>query len=555
MSVNRIVSGEAAVPAEYYVRDWALLGPFSFRDTPYSEPGDARILGQSFAEDEAALDTGQAGQGWRQIQRQSNWVSEWAHIDCELGGDTHPRKDLWESLACSAAYVAAVIESDEAVPDATLLFAAGGYYKVWWNGAELYHYGEDGARLHGSDLDQRPVQIGKGRNVLVVKSCNFRGPWKLSAQIAGPDGGPFRIHSPQAASLESPGLRVTITERKPIRRVVALRGAPTVLVRPDGEIVAYEDMGEDTRRMGSTDNGRSFRTAQSFPKDAGVEMADGSLYHIGHPTTDADGNFLADAYRWEPDRKLLRGPLEVPVDVPGARRWAYDDQCNVSGAGFSFHCYIRTRDDRLLAATHCYWEGDIALDEDAVGLTKDSASLGFTKPRLILLESVDQGESWRLLSTIARHPELGPEGWFEPALVELANGDLLVVARNGAMHWPLWQSRSGDGGRTWGEPEKLEMLGVYPQIRLLSNGVLALATIRPYMALSLDPTGTGRSWSHHVTIATTNNCGRGGLVSIAEQKPDTVLCALYEEFPVVPPVRGLTRDLFMALVKVHVARV
>ena len=554
MSVNSLLAGEAMIPAEYYVRDWSMLGPFSFRNTAYAEPGDARVLAQAFRQDEPSLVPEEPGQGWQAIQRKTNWASEWLYVTREFAHDGEYLRDAWKRMECSAAYFGALIESPEAIPAATLCFAAGGYYQVWWNGAELYHYGDAGAKPHGAELDRRPIKIRSGKNYLVVKSCNFRGPWGLCAQVSGPNGEPLRIHSPQAASLEHTGLRVTITERMPIHRVVANRGAPTVFVRANGDIVVYEDMDENTRRMISTDNGRTFQRAPAIPRSGGIELADGAIYHLGNVAADDGGDFTVEVHRYDPARKTLHGPCRVPVRVPGARGWSYSDQGRPSGAGFAFHCAIRARDNRLLAATHCYWEGDTDLDEVAVGSQQLPASLGMTKPRLIMLESLDQGESWHLLSTIAHHPDLGPEGWFEPALAELPNGDLLVVIRNGS-YWPLWQSRSGDGGKTWDEPEKLPMLGVHPQLKVLANGVLVLATVRPHLMLSLDHTASGRHWSHHVMVAPSNNGGLGGLIFIAEQKPNTVVCPVYEEFPVDPPVRGRTRDMHLALVKIHVERV
>ena len=215
---------------------------------------------------------------------------------------------------------------------------------------------------------------------------------------------------------------------------------------------------------------------------------------------------------------------------------------------------IRTRADRLLAALYCHWEGDTDYDEDAIGAGLPVEKCGFTKYRSILIESTDKGESWHLLSTIASDPKLGREGFCEPGLAELANGDILIVMRNGYKMWPLWQSRSTDGGRSWSEPEKLPMLGVFPCLKLLSNGVLVLASIRPRVFLSLDPTGTGRQWSHHVMLPETRNLA-GGCLFIAEEKPNTVLYPYYGVFPLDPPVRGLTKAMHLALMKIKVEKI
>ena len=56
---------------------------------------------------------------------------------------------MWAGHECSAAYVGAVIDASEIDSHAILRFAANGYFKVWWNCTELYHYGDEGDKLHG----------------------------------------------------------------------------------------------------------------------------------------------------------------------------------------------------------------------------------------------------------------------------------------------------------------------------------------------------------------------------------------------------------------------
>lgn len=54
--MNRLESGAGVLPTEYYVRDWYMLGRFSFRGEPYANPGgDARILHKPFVPNEEAL--------------------------------------------------------------------------------------------------------------------------------------------------------------------------------------------------------------------------------------------------------------------------------------------------------------------------------------------------------------------------------------------------------------------------------------------------------------------------------------------------------------------
>jgi hypothetical protein len=76
---------------------------------------------------------------------------------------------------------------------------------------------------------------------------------------------------------------------------------------------------------------------------------------------------------------------------------------------------------------------------------------------------------------IAGDEETGQEGFDEPAMVDLGDGELLVVMRTGRAA-PLHQVRSLDHGFTWGEPESLHMPGLDPCLLLLSDGTLALSS-------------------------------------------------------------------------------
>ena len=91
------------------------------------------------------------------------------------------------------------------------------------------------------------------------------------------------------------------------------------------------------------------------------------------------------------------------------------------------------------------------------------------------------------------------EGLTEADLVVASNGDILCVNRTGS-YSPMWQTRSTDGGHTWGTPEPLGWQGVKPRLEVLPNGVLACAAGRggyghpqvTHVMLSLD--GTGNHW-------------------------------------------------------------
>lgn len=134
---------------------------------------------------------------------------------------------------------------------------------------------------------------------------------------------------------------------------------------------------------------------------------------------------------------------------------------------------------------------------------------GHEKYSSVLIDSADDGQTWRFRSLIAHSEGIGKEGFCEPALVRLANGDLLCALRVGG---PLHVTRSTDDGHTWSTPEIVADHGVDPALLLLSNGVLALSYGRPNVELMLSADGTGKTWSAPVTLYRGPGCHYTSLI-------------------------------------------
>ena len=112
---------------------------------------------------------------------------------------------------------------------------------------------------------------------------------------------------------------------------------------------------------------------------------------------------------------------------------------------------------------------------------KDNRLLGVIsssgKDRLaeaVVVQSEDQGQSWKFLSFAARydpkhvdqtvaHKPTELDGFCEPSIVQFPDGELLVVMRLGSHH-PLYSVRSQDGGQTWTEPKRLTARSVQPKL-------------------------------------------------------------------------------------------
>ncbi len=134
---------------------------------------------------------------------------------------------------------------------------------------------------------------------------------------------------------------------------------------------------------------------------------------------------------------------------------------------------------------------------------------GNRKYSSVLIASDDGGQTWAYRSLIAHSEEIGREGYCEPALVRLANGDLFCALRTGG---PLYTTRSTDDGATWSTPEVVADHGVDPALLLLSNGVLALSYGRPDVELILSPDGTGYTWGLPISIYRGPGCHYSSLV-------------------------------------------
>ena len=236
-----------------------------------------------------------------------------------------------------------------------------------------------------------------------------------------------------------------------------------------------------------------------------------------------DGTAILTAHRTEP----LKGKIETYVGKTWISR---DNWLNVNGPT---PVYITTPQEDVVGygdggpkdriAGPLFKPDTIILDNgDLIGTatinwTADAKfSIGRMKRRTILIKSTDRGNHWKHVSTIASMASLHtddpnifkkiPQGFCEPTLALLANGDFLAVMRtgvralpagtsdtyddlkytqfkNGAYYTtgdqlaqPLYITRSIDGGKTWAKQKAMDgPRGVLPRLHTLSNGVVALS--------------------------------------------------------------------------------
>ncbi len=242
---------------------------------------------------------------------------------------------------------------------------------------------------------------------------------------------------------------------------------PFAALLPNGDIALHHSIGQHVvnERGGSLvshDRGETWEK----PQDGGPVMsvgvtADGTVVGLGVWGGDQDGEGIPQGTLWR--SKDGGGTWEsrrVPVKMPaGVKPYAH-------------RSLVVMPDGSLLVTFYMRWP-----DQE--------------KYHSGLLRSADDGDTWEYLADIAYDPDAPGEGYCEPAMVLLGNGDLLCMLRTGG---PMFQTRSRDGGRTWDKPHQVMDHGVCPDLCLMSNGVLVCSYGRPNAGIMFSYDGTGEKW-------------------------------------------------------------
>lgn len=183
--------------------------------------------------------------------------------------------------------------------------------------------------------------------------------------------------------------------------------------------------------------------------------------------------------------------------------------------------FVQRDDGAMLALMMGWFEGDDKL-----------CPYGRGRPysRTYVCESRD-GVTWQYLSTLG-YDEIGSEGYNEGAIQKLPNGEIVAVLRTGNMNdraWhdnPVMVTRSSDGGRTWLKPWRTGINGCYPDLAVLSGGMLALSSGRPgaYVLFSSD---NGDTW-HDLTLV--DAAYYSGYTALIETRPGELLVAFGEGY-------------------------
>ena len=251
---------------------------------------------------------------------------------------------------------------------------------------------------------------------------------------------------------------------------------------------------------------------------------------------DAPGVYLIKTWRSTDDDLRSVTVEQATLSVPdGPRRSRKEGEW---WGIYFFRSILEMPDGSLLAAMEGNFHGDKVFP---TGRRSGGETTNNPKQRTFVVSSEDQGKSWHYMATVACpnvDDDAVGEGYDEPSLVRLDNGQLLCVMRSGN-YTPLYSAWSSDEGKTWSGPVYTGLeRGVDPCLIKLADGRVLLAFGRRFPAgspggpgesgigasliqLAMSLNGTGKAWQGPITI------GRkifGTYPTIIEVEPNLIFC-------------------------------
>jgi len=182
---------------------------------------------------------------------------------------------------------------------------------------------------------------------------------------------------------------------------------------------------------------------------------------------------------------------------------------------------------------HLFFEHEAVVDENNTMFTVAyGAMVAGEKLQVFLFESTDHGKTLKYKSTVATGKDApwGGDGPCEPSLLMVSSNKLLCIMRTGiasgtstdgrSVAGSLLMSWSDDLGITW-KHKRMNIPGVMPKLRRLSNGLIVLATGRPGNSVYIS-SDEGRSFGREITI-TAPHIRTTGYCDVVEVSPDKIL--------------------------------
>ena len=404
----------------------------------------------------------------------------------------------------SVSYLAAQVRVEEA-RDYLLRWSSNTPCRIWANGEEAARF--DGPFLSCSanqnrkwDLFTDLIRLQSGWNTIVAKtvlSTLADGEHHFCARLEKTDRSRIFVHSTRGEKVAAER-RLKVSVSDPIY-IGVTDSTPSVFHCTDGTLLAGEFL--------SRDQGASWQLAGPKHLGAlgahvtGLNFPDGPdllFCAIGEPTGKSQAT--APAYRstdgWRTVEEI-HPTFHLGPHVPSMGE---DGVVRVNTLN---HQTVVMPDGSAIGMGYGYCEHDIVhTDIRYKDWDKYPHDFNLYKYSSWCLGSEDGGMTWHYRGCVPPLPEMGDEGWAEPGLALLPNGDLLTILRNGEGNAPLYFARSADGGRTWSDPVRSRLHGQYPGLLAMSNGMLVATYGRPDNRIAVCLDGYGEGWPYEITVST-----------------------------------------------------
>jgi hypothetical protein len=305
------------------------------------------------------------------------------------------------------------------------------------------------------------------------------------------------------SAIESPSFTVTTLDTKTVYTATPASSNlpnfkphvnfPYMKIRADGGLEADASVGQTQSgaqfgvRAYSNDNGQTWTTTTSYPSVPNVSIVrSAGTFSYGFSYA-ASGSSITS----------FNGSKYSSTN--GGTSWS------------AVNCTFNTGTVAYSSLYNNY--GDVVQSGSQLLITAYGPRAGSSTQESVLFASSDNGSTWTRRSTIASYTSdvligMGSEGPSECGLVKLNNGNLLAVFRTGqpfpssdlnAVAPPIMWAMSSDNGVSWTTPKSLGVSGVFPTIRKLDDGSVAL-TYGRYGVKVMFADETGLRWSRPTTV-------------------------------------------------------
>lgn len=320
-------------------------------------------------------------------------------------------------------------------------------------------------------------------------------------------------------------------------------GWPTVAARRNGDLLAVYSGGREAHvcpfgrveLMRSFDGGKTWSWPEVLmdspidDRDAGILETPAGTLLVTTFTSLAYQQTLDRAKDWPPERlerwkavNLRARPEQRQAllgcwmlrSTDGGMTWSAPYRVPLN----SPHGPIAVSKGRLLYAGKQLWE---------------------TGKKVGVVESTDDGKTWRWLSDIPARAGDSVVDYHELHAVEAADGRIIVHIRNHnkANERETLQCESADGGKSWTEPHPIGVWGLPSHLLRLRDGRLLMSygyRRPPYGNHARISSDNGRTWSEPVVLSDDGAGGDLGYPSTAELPDGALLTLWYEHLKTSP---------------------